>query len=70
MSAMTWLLGTCREVSALVLRAEDRRLPLKQRLAIRLHLMACDNCVRFTRQVALMRQASATWRRYSESDPS
>lgn len=67
MRSMAWLIGTCRDISGLVLLAEDRHLPLKERMAIRLHLLACDNCARFTRQVKLMRQASARWRRYSES---
>ncbi len=57
---------TCREATELTLQAEDRSLPLTERLAVKLHHRLCSNCRRFARQVALMRQASARWRQYSE----
>jgi hypothetical protein len=53
-------------VSRLVLQAEDTALPLKERLAVRLHLWACTACTRFNAQVSLMRKATARWRHYSE----
>ena len=56
---------SCREATQWVLRAEDRRMPLAERLAVRLHQAACTNCRRFDRQVQLMRHASARWRRYT-----
>lgn len=56
----------CREATQLTLQAEDRTLPLAERLAVRLHHQLCDNCRRFARQVELMRKASARWRQYSE----
>ena len=56
----------CREATQLTLQAEDRTLPLAERLALRLHHRICSNCRRFYRQVELMRQASARWRQYSE----
>ena len=62
------LCRTCREVTALVLQAQDRALPWRERLAVRLHMLACQACPRFAAQVALMRRASARWRSYSESD--
>ena len=49
----------CREATQLTLQAEDRTLPLAERLAVRLHHQLCDNCRRFARQVELMRKASA-----------
>lgn len=57
---------TCREATQLTLQAEDRTLPLTQRLSVRLHHRMCSNCRRFARQVTLMRQASARWRQYTE----
>lgn len=57
---------TCREATQLTLQAEDRTLPLTERLAIRLHHRVCTNCRRFARQVELMRHASARWRQYSQ----
>lgn len=56
----------CREATQLTLQAEDRTLPLTERLAVRLHHQVCSNCRRFARQVDLMRKASARWRQYSE----
>ncbi|MDR7299355.1 putative anti-sigma-YlaC factor YlaD [Pelomonas aquatica] len=57
---------TCREATEILLQGEDRSLPLAERLSLRLHQRSCGNCRRFARQVALMRQASARWRKFSE----
>ena len=57
---------TCREATQITLQAEDRSVPLAERLSLRLHHLACVNCRRFNRQVALMRQASARWRQYTD----
>lgn len=57
---------TCKEVTHLVLQAEDKALPLSDRLAVRLHMAACSACPRFVEQVAFMRKASARWRKYSK----
>jgi hypothetical protein len=62
-----YLFRNCREVTQLVLAGEDRRLGLVERLAVRLHMRICDACPRFTRQVALLRQALPRWRAYRES---
>lgn len=59
---------TCKQVTHLVLQAEDRALPWRERLAVRLHLLVCKACPRFVAQVALMRRASRQWRHYSEQD--
>jgi hypothetical protein len=60
------LMITCREATKIALQAEDRRLPLAERLSLRLHQRACSNCRRFARQVQLMREASARWRQFSD----
>lgn len=66
---MTMLLHrSCKEVTHLVLQAQEQALPWRERLALRLHLMMCKACPRFVDQVALMRKASERWRRYSETD--
>ncbi|WP_422014747.1 zf-HC2 domain-containing protein [Roseateles sp.] len=56
---------TCRDATKITLQAEDRTLPLGERLSLRLHHRVCSNCRRFARQVRLMREASARWRHYS-----
>lgn len=57
---------TCREATQITLKAEDRSVPLAERLSVRLHQRICGNCRRFARQVELMRQASARWRKYTD----
>jgi hypothetical protein len=64
---MKTLIRNCREVTELVLAAEDRRLGVIERLAVRLHLRICLACPNFKRQVELMRQALPRWRAYRES---
>ena len=56
----------CKEVTRLVLMAEDTSLPLRSRLAVRFHMLICKACPKFAGQLALMRKASDRWRRYSE----
>lgn len=60
------LMPNCREVTELVLLAEERPLSLGERLAVRMHLLICKACPRFLKQVQLMRRASERWRHYSE----
>ena len=57
---------SCKEVTALVLRAEDDRLSLRERAAVRFHMLICRACPKFAQQLDLMRRASARWRQYSE----
>jgi len=52
---MKWMLK-CRDASELASRAMDERLPLSNRMALRLHLAICDNCARFNRQLQEMRR--------------
>ena len=61
-----FLRRNCKEVTRLVLEAEDRQLPWAERLAVRLHMHICAACPRFRQQVRLMREATLAWRRYSE----
>lgn len=65
---MKTLFRNCREVTALVLGGEDRRLGFVERLAVRFHMQICAACPRFERQVALMRRALPRWRAYREGD--
>jgi hypothetical protein len=65
---MKFLDRNCREVTRLVLAGEDRALNWFERLLVRQHLRVCGACPRFSRQVALMREAMGRWRRYSDAD--
>lgn len=59
---------SCREVTRLVLQAEDRPLTLVERAALQFHWMACTNCARFKGQADLMRAAVDRWRQYRDTD--
>lgn len=59
---------TCLEAARLLTGRLDRELGLADRVALRLHLMACRACPGFDRQVRLMSQAMGRWRSYVERD--
>jgi predicted anti-sigma-YlaC factor YlaD len=50
-----WL--TCREASALLSRAQDARIGALARARVRLHLLVCDACRNFERNLAIVREA-------------
>ncbi len=56
---------TCKEIAALLVAREDRDLGISDRVAMRLHMMACQACPRFERQVLTMRNAMRQWRGYT-----
>ena len=60
---------TCRDAARLLLAGEDRALSARERLRLRLHLLACRMCPRFARQVRFMRQALGRWQAYTEREP-
>lgn len=62
---MTFLRRTCREAAALIIAREDRALSLPDRIALRLHLLACGACPKFEAQVLTMRAAMGRWRNYT-----
>lgn len=53
---------SCRDVHALVTRAQDERLPWRVQLGMRFHLMMCGACRNFERQMAFLRDAMRQWR--------
>jgi len=57
---------TCKEAAALLVAREDRSLPLLERVALRMHLAACDTCPVFERQLLTMRRALGRWRSYTD----
>jgi hypothetical protein len=48
---------SCREASHLVSEGLDRRLGLRERIALRVHLAICDGCTEFSKQIAFLRKA-------------
>lgn len=54
----------CRQVSHLLSEAQDRPLPLGERLPLRWHLFICVGCRNYGRQLELLRAAT---RGYTEA---
>ena len=48
---------TCKDVHRLVAESLDHQLPLAERIQVRLHLVACDGCANFKKQMQLLREA-------------
>jgi hypothetical protein len=59
------LTRTCREAAALLVAQEDRRLKLTDRIALRMHLVICDVCPQFERQLLTLRNSMKQWRNYT-----
>ncbi|MES2632499.1 MAG: zf-HC2 domain-containing protein [Pseudomonadota bacterium] len=59
-------LPTCKEAAALLIAREDRALPLKDRLALRIHLAACNACPVFEKQLLILRNSLSNWRNYNQ----
>jgi hypothetical protein len=56
---------SCKEISVLLSEAHERKLGLAEQLGLRLHLLLCDGCRNFRRQLAFIRAAA---RRYPDRD--
>jgi predicted anti-sigma-YlaC factor YlaD len=50
---------SCKEATSLVSQGLDRRLGLSEQVALRVHLLICDGCTNFSKQVAFLRKAMA-----------
>lgn len=59
----------CRHATQLASRAMEERLPLRQRIALRFHLLLCDACTNFVRQLKLLRAALTHMRHAAENSP-
>ena len=61
----------CKKVTHLVSESLDRKLPLYQRLGMRIHLMMCKFCSRYQEQLLFLRKTSRLYSESSEdADPS
>ncbi len=59
---------TCKEAAALLIAREDRSLNLSDKIALKLHLLACKACPKFENQVLILRAAMGRWRNYADDD--
>ncbi|MBB2486414.1 zf-HC2 domain-containing protein [Mitsuaria sp. WAJ17] len=62
------VLPNCRQVTEMLLLAQDRPPRLRERLLVAVHMPLCAACPRFRQQVRLMKKASQRWRSYSEDE--
>jgi len=58
-----WM-GNCKKVTQMVSESLDRKLPLHQRLGIRIHLFMCKFCSRYRKQLLILREAMHLQERY------
>jgi len=59
---------TCKEATALLVAREDRTLSLGDKVALRFHLLICNACPRFARQMLTLRNGMKEWRNYTTPD--
>ena len=50
-----WMFN-CKAVTQIVSESMDRALPIHHRVLIRMHLLMCKYCARFSRQLLLIRK--------------
>jgi len=62
---MDWFELSCKQASVLLSQTQERRLGLLERSKLRLHLLACDGCTNFFKQLGFIRAAI---RRYRDGD--
>lgn len=60
----------CRHATLLASQSMEKRLSLRQRIALRLHLLMCDACTQFARQLQVLRKAIGQVGRHIENDES
>ncbi len=46
---------TCKEATRLVSESLDHKLPLRQQVAVRVHLLMCKFCARYRKQLLMLR---------------
>jgi len=56
---------SCKDVTQLLSESMDASLPIGKRIGVRLHLLICKFCLRYERQLLLIREAA---RRLAASD--
>ncbi len=47
----------CKDISHLISRSMDQKLPLRIRIGIKFHLMMCHLCLRYKKQLELIHKA-------------
>lgn len=61
---------TCKDVAAMVVAMQDRKLGVRDRAALRVHMMICEACPRFEAQFLTLKSAMRQWRNYGGDEGS
>ncbi len=56
-------LPSCKQVSELSSQQLDEKLPLMRRVGLKIHVMICEQCRRYARQMKLTDQSLRYWMR-------
>jgi predicted anti-sigma-YlaC factor YlaD len=56
------MIPDCKHTSELLSQGQDRRLTVAEKIRLRLHLLLCQGCRNFSRQLAFMRTALQQYR--------
>jgi hypothetical protein len=59
---------SCKDATRLASEQLDRKLGLRERAALRAHLLMCAGCARFERQLQFMRRMMGRYRREHGSE--
>lgn len=59
-----YLRRNCKEICALLIAREDRRLGTSDSVTVQIHMLACKECPKFERQLLSMRNSLKRWRIY------
>jgi hypothetical protein len=73
MEATFWLgrrLPTCEQVLPVLSQSLERKLTLRERVTLKLHFLICVYCVRYLKQLRLMREAVRARSAQVEADAS
>jgi hypothetical protein len=56
------MIPNCNPTAELLSQGQDRSLTLPEKIRLKLHLLLCDGCRNFSRQLAFMRKALQRYR--------
>ena len=59
---------SCEQATRLISESQERRLGMRERLSLRVHLFICDGCTRFLRQAPLLRAAMRAFVHWEGAD--
>ena len=60
------LMSTCKDTSVWIIRLQDERLPMLIRVRLNMHLMICNRCREFKRQMHTLKQGVNDWREQTD----